>query len=67
MVHCKSYVVPDTPLNTVVALLAFTKLPPAPLTIVQVPIPVVAALAAKVVEVAHKVCGDPASATGNGF
>ena len=50
-----------------VALLAFTKLPPAPLTIVQVPIPVVAVLAAKVVDVAHKVCGDPASATGKGF
>ena len=42
-------------MNTVVALLALTKLPPAPLTTVQVPVPVVAALAAKVVDVAHKV------------
>ena len=55
IVQRKSYVVPDTPLNTVVGLFAFTKLPPAPLTIVQVPVPVVAAFPARVAEVAHKV------------
>ena len=53
-------------MNTVVGLFAFTKLPPAPLTTVQVPVPVVGVLAARVVEVAHKVCGDPASAAGEG-
>ena len=53
MVHRKVYVTPAVPLNTVVALFAFTKLPPAPATTLHVPVPTTAALPANVALVPH--------------
>ena len=55
IVQRKVYVVPAVPLNVVVGLAAFTKEPPAPLTIVQVPVPTVGVFAASVAEVAQTV------------
>ena len=51
MVHTKTYVFPTIPLNTVVGLVASTKLPPAPLKILQLPVPITGVFAAREVEV----------------
>ena len=51
MVHCNTYAVPAVPLNVAAGFVALEKLPPAPLTIVQRPVPTVGALAGKVADV----------------
>ena len=47
MLHCNEYVVPGTPVKTLVGLFASAKLPPAPLKIDQVPVPMTGAFAAR--------------------
>ena len=67
IVHCNSYVTPAVPLNWEVGLVAFTKLPPPPLTMLQDPVPVTATFPARVVLVPHTaltpVWSPPAAAT----
>lgn len=49
------YVVPATPVKVEVGLDGVVTVPPAPLTMLQAPVPTVAVFAAKVAEVAHTV------------
>src|SRR5690348_4291759 len=62
-VHRNVYVVPASPLNVVVGLLTFTKLPPPPAITVQVPVPGAAALAARSALVPQRFWSAPALAT----
>jgi hypothetical protein len=51
IVQRNTYVVPAVPENVEVALALFPKLPPVPLTILQLPVPIVGVLPASVVVV----------------
>lgn len=62
MVQRSVYVVPATPVNVEAGLLAVAIVPPAPLTMVQRPVPETGALAASVVDVPHTVWSVPAAA-----
>jgi len=55
MVHCRTYAVPAVPLKVVVGEEAFAKDPPAPLTMVQSPVPITGVLAARVTVVRPQV------------
>ena len=51
IVHTKMYVLPNVPLNPLVGSVAFTKTPPTPLKMLQLPIPISGVFAARVKEV----------------
>ena len=55
MVHLKVYVVPDVPLKVEVGLFTSPKLPPVPLTTLQLPVPSTGVLAASVSSVSPQV------------
>ena len=55
MVHLKVYVVPAVPVNVEVLLDGVVTDPPAPLTILHAPVPIVGELAAKVTDVSPQV------------
>mgnify|MGYP001254194591 CR=1 FL=1 len=56
------YVVPALPVKPDVGLLGVVTVPPAPLTMLHAPVPVVGVLAASVTDDPHTVCAIPASA-----
>lgn len=66
IVHRNSYVVFTVPLNVAVAELAEEKLPPAPLTTVHSPVPVVGAFPERFTLSAQKVASSPAAAVVGG-
>ena len=49
IVHLSTYVLPATPVNVLVGLLAAVTFPPVPLTILQLPVPITGTLAVSVV------------------
>jgi predicted Abi (CAAX) family protease len=55
MVHCNTYAVPAVPVKVDVGEVAFAKDPPAPLTIVQRPVPMTGVFAARVTVVSPQV------------
>ena len=63
MVHLNVYVVPAVPVNADVGLLGVVMVPPAPLIMLQVPVPITAVFAAKVADVPQMFWSGPALAT----
>ena len=63
IVHLNTYVVPAAPLKVVVGLVFSTKLPPAPLTMLQEPVPVAGVFAANVALVPQMFWSAPAADT----